>query len=121
MNADNAINHRASIDWNLSVKLANNNKDLAKDLLEMFLTDLPNATGKIQTAYEQKNHEELMNQVHKLHGASCYCGVTRLKELLGKMESALKEKNNTYFEELLAHFNDEVNNVISAYKMVNFE
>jgi two-component system sensor histidine kinase BarA len=120
MNTNNIIDHEPSIDWNLSVKLANNNKELAKDLLEMFLTDLPNASTKIQTAYNSKQEEELLSQVHRLHGASCYCGVTRLKELLNQLEFSLKERSNDHIEDLMAHFNEEVNNVIAAYKMITY-
>jgi two-component system sensor histidine kinase BarA len=120
MSSENLINYHQSIDWPLSIKLANNNKELAKDLLEMYITDLPRASESIVTAYQQKQYNELITQVHRLHGASCYCGVTRLKMLLGKMEFKLKEKLYDQLDELLREFTEEVNNALSAYKMVDF-
>lgn len=119
MNEGIIVEH-PSIDWQLSVKLANNNKELAKDLLEMFITDLPKASEAIHEAFTQKQYIELANQVHRLHGASCYCGVTRLKGLLTKMEFAAREKLYRQFEESLIEFDVEVNNTLSAFKMVEF-
>lgn len=112
--------HYSPIDWNLSIKLANNNKELAKELLEMFITDLPKASGEIRQALETKQSSQLLYQVHKLHGASCYCGVTQLKEILGKMESSLKEGLQEKFLAGLSEFDQEINNVLSAYKIIDF-
>jgi two-component system, NarL family, sensor histidine kinase BarA len=121
MNKEMGIDHPPSIDWQLSIKLANNNKDLAKDLLEMFVADLPKASDAIHSAFNQKQYQELTNQVHRLHGASCYCGVTRLKALLAKMELAVRERLFPHFESLLSEFYDEVNNILLAYKLTEFE
>lgn len=120
MNNESVIDKQPSIDWRLSIKLANNNKELAKDLLEMYINDLPRANEVIQNTFRQKQYSELQNQVHRLHGASCYCGVTRLKALLSKMEFAAREKLYPQFEVLLGEFNEEVNNVLSAYKVSDF-
>jgi two-component system, NarL family, sensor histidine kinase BarA len=117
---ENIISVEPSIDWNLSVKLANNNADLAKDLLDMFVTDLPLASEAIHAAHNSHEHIDLLNQVHKLNGASCYCGVTHLKHLLSKMESSLKEKQYHQFDEFLSEFDQEVNSILSAYKFVDF-
>jgi two-component system, NarL family, sensor histidine kinase BarA len=115
-----SINHDLSIDWQSSIKLANNNKELAKDLLTMFIADLPRASEAIHSAFQQEQYDELLNQVHRLHGASCYCGVTRLKALLSKMEFSVKEKPYQRLTEMLPEFDQEVNNILSAYKMIDF-
>ncbi len=120
MGMENVIDHESSIDWNLSVKLANNNKELAKELLEMFLAELPHASGRIHQAFEARNQDELQSQVHKLHGASCYCGVTRLREILSELEFSLKERLNQQFEHALTQFDHEVNNILSAYKFTDY-
>lgn len=120
MSMENVIDHQSSIDWVLSVKLANNNKELARDLLEMFMAELPNASGRIHQASEKQDYIDLQNQVHKLHGASCYCGVTKLNEILSQMEFAVKEKLFNQFEQSLAKFDEEVQNILSAYKFENY-
>lgn len=114
------IDHDPSIDWHVSIKLANNNKELAKELIDLFIADLPRASEGIQSAFHQKQYHELINQVHRLHGASCYCGVTRLKSILTKMEFSAKEKLYSQFEDSLDEFNNEINNVLTAYKSMEF-
>ncbi len=121
MTSESVVAHHSSIDWKISIKLANDNKELAKDLLEMFIADLPKASEAINRTFDVKQYNELLQQVHKLHGASCYCGVTKLKEILAKMEFALKERMYSQFEQALSEFDDEVNNVLLAYKMIDFE
>lgn len=120
MSMENVIDHQSSIDWNLSVKLANNNKVLAKELLEMFMAELPKASGKIHEAYEGNNMNELQTQVHKLHGAACYCGVTKLKDILARMEFTIKERLYDQFSDSLIQFDEEVNSILTAYKFVNY-
>lgn len=120
MSSEKVISHDSAIDWHLSIRLANNNKELARDLLEMYITDLPKASEAIRHAFEENHGNDLLSQVHKLHGASCYCGVTRLKEILAKMEFALREKMHAKFEEAFFEFNEEISNVLTAYKAIDF-
>lgn len=120
MSMENTIDHQSSIDWRLSIKLANNNKELAKELLEIFLADLPDASGRIHQAYDSESYDMLQRQVHKLHGSACYCGVTRLQEILTEMEFIVKEKNMHQFGQVLEQFDLEVNNILSAYKFIEY-
>jgi two-component system sensor histidine kinase BarA len=71
-------NNIQAIDWNLSLKLAANKADLAKDMLNGLVATLPAELANIQAA--KNNHPELLKLVHKLHGAVCYCGLPRLKK-----------------------------------------
>lgn len=109
-----------SIDWPLSIKLANNNKELAKDLLHMFVNELPKASESIHSAHNQEKHTELLNEVHRLHGASCYCGVAKLKTILAEMEFSLKERIVNQFEISLKKFDEEVSNILDAFKATEF-
>ncbi|MBA2654665.1 MAG: Hpt domain-containing protein [Gammaproteobacteria bacterium] len=120
MNNENVVDHPLSIDWQLSITLAGGDKKLAKDLLEMYIADLPRSSEAIHAAHLEKQYGELLNQVHRLHGASCYCGVTRLKSILSNMEFAAREKQTQQFEDALHEFDEEVNNVMASYKMVSF-
>ena len=82
------------VDWKLSLKAANNKTDLAKDMLTMLVASFDDAKQKITTAFSQKNTQELIQQVHKLHGATAYCGVPRLKQLAYDYETHLKNHNS---------------------------
>lgn len=108
------------IDWEQCLKLANNKADLAKDLLLILLEELPVARTNIDSAYANKNFRELYQYVHKLHGASCYCGVPRLRTLIATIEEQLKVSNTDALENLLHKLNDEIDNIQLAFNKIDF-
>ncbi|TQV80295.1 two-component sensor histidine kinase BarA [Aliikangiella coralliicola] len=79
------------IDWKLSLKAANQKTNLAKDMLSMLVASFKDAKQQISGAYQDKNLEQLTQQVHKLHGATAYCGVPQLKKLAYDYETHLKQ------------------------------
>lgn len=81
-----------TFDWGLCLKKCNNNPELAKELLDLFMAELPTFTQQIQEAQNKNDVKGLLDTVHKLHGACCYIGVPRLKQLVSKTENALKQK-----------------------------
>lgn len=78
------------VDWELGMRLAGNQRDLAEDLLAMFVQNLPDELTTIKTLHQSQNYPELQQRVHKLHGAACYCGIPRLKMVLSELETNLK-------------------------------
>lgn len=89
-----------SLDWSLSLKLANNNEQLAIDMLKM-LVDSNFETGRnIHAAYQSQDFDQLLQHVHKLHGASCYVGTPKLKHLSNVYETRLKKQQYNKLEEL---------------------
>lgn len=90
-----------SIDWALCVELSNHNVTLANDLLTLFIEDMPNARRDIIAAYEAGNDELLCDHAHKLHGACCYCGVPKLKQIVCALEGAAKEKATAQYTPLI--------------------
>lgn len=114
-----------SINWQMCVDLANQNTDMAKDLLNMFVADLSDVTASIQAHFNSQDFTKLRAQVHKLHGASCYCGVPHLKNAAKQLESALKTIDNNSIsnkeiEELVDILLDEIRAVEISYKQQNF-
>jgi len=107
------------IDLVEGLKLAGNKRDLAKDLLAQFIAHLPVARNKINHLYTQKNLNELLNEVHKLHGACCYCGVPRLKHVVATLETELN-KQDSDIDELMALFNEEVEELIDTYTTATY-
>ena len=84
------------VDLQLSLSLAKNKADLAKDMLEMMYNDLEEAREKLIPLAESKAFVELQEMVHKIHGGSCYCGIPKLKQLSEtydrKLESIVSKK-----------------------------
>lgn len=78
------------IDWDQAIKLAGNKHDLAQDMLKLILRDLPTDIAEIKTLHNDQNHRELIQRVHKLHGALCYTGLPRIKSIIKTLETDLK-------------------------------
>lgn len=78
------------IDWELSMNMAGGKRDLATDLLAMLVANIPVARAQITKAYAEQNQAQMLDQVHKFHGATCYCGVSRLKAAAAALETGLK-------------------------------
>jgi two-component system sensor histidine kinase BarA len=104
------------IDWALSLKRANNKPDLAKELLELLVEDLQQTQNKILQAGKTKDLKELLHYTHKLHGATCYCGVPRLENAAAMLESQLKIKNNPDLEKFSDALNTEIAAVLTTYQ-----
>ncbi len=114
----------ASINWQQCIELANQNSEMAKDLLDMFVSDLPEVSSTIHSLYSDKDFKGLQAQVHRLHGATCYCGVPHLRQAAKQLESALKtNKHNTNneLEDLVDILLDEIKAIQTAYQQQNFQ
>ena len=103
------------IDWEQGAKLAGNNKQLAKDLLDMLVTNLATDVAAIKSLHTHKQQKELLQQVHKLHGALCYCGLPRLKEVISCMEIALKKDDLADLPIMLTQLDTEVGQLLHIF------
>ncbi len=73
-----------------SIQLAAGKADLAEELFSMLLEQLHTDTARIQELWNSDQLSELLECVHKLHGATRYCGVPELRTAANRFETALK-------------------------------
>ncbi len=73
-----------------SIQLAAGKADLAEELFSMLLEQLQIDTPRVQELWDGDHLEELLECVHKLHGATRYCGVPELRTAANRFETALK-------------------------------
>ncbi|WP_119968478.1 two-component sensor histidine kinase BarA [Shewanella japonica] len=108
-----------TLNWELCLAQTNQKPDLALEMLQMLVDSLPDNVVNIETALKTVNSELMLQTVHKLHGASCYCGVPNTQKLCQEIESALKHK--TSIEDLepeVLELLDELTKVESAANQV---
>ena len=105
-----------AIDWNMALTRAGGKEDLAKDMLDMMVDSLPSSRDSIQQAQQQDDKETVLQQVHKLHGACCYTGVPKLKQITEQIETRLKRNDslNDLEPELFELF-DEIEHVLEQH------
>ncbi|MFT6835812.1 MAG: two-component system sensor histidine kinase BarA [Francisellaceae bacterium] len=105
------------IDLPLGIKLANGSEDMAREMLQLLMDDLPDVMNRLSTTYEGDDLDSLQSEVHKLHGGCCYCGVPILKNSAHELEANLK--NGLEKQKLRKNYNNLINhikNTLAAYK-----
>jgi two-component system, NarL family, sensor histidine kinase BarA len=100
-----------TFDWSLCLKKCNNNPALAKELFDLFISELPEFYEKILHAEKMKNKKALLDVIHKLHGACCYIGVPRLKDLVADTEQLLKQNKTDAPLQGVAEILDEIQKI----------
>jgi len=93
-----------AVDWTLAVSLANGSEDTAKQLLQLLIQQLPDNKTDSQHYYTNRDYKSLRDLVHKVHGASCYCGVPLLKNAAREFEEALRNGRTDVFDPLYSQF-----------------
>jgi two-component system sensor histidine kinase BarA len=79
-----------SVDIEASIALAAGKADLAEELFSMLIEHLIDDREAIQEHFENDERDSLLNRVHKLHGATRYCGVPELRHYSESFETSLK-------------------------------
>lgn len=102
------MNELQTIDWANCLELSNNKENLAKELLQMFVADLPASSAAIENAFNNQDTQDLANQAHRLHGACCYVGVPKLRSTVRLLESAAKTGDLDSCVPLLQDMRDEI-------------
>ncbi|MHC6224444.1 response regulator [Pseudomonas sp. X10] len=73
------------------LRLAAGKPDLAADMLAMLLASLEADREAIRAAREAPDRNALIERVHRLNGASRYCGVPQLRAACQRSETLLKQ------------------------------
>jgi two-component system sensor histidine kinase BarA len=73
-----------------SIQLAAGKADLAEELFSMLLEQVHVDRERIPELWANDNMDELLECVHKLHGAARYCGVPELRAAANHLETAIK-------------------------------
>jgi two-component system, NarL family, sensor histidine kinase BarA len=75
-----------------SIQLAAGKADLAEELFSMLVEQLHTDTERVESLWSDDRLADLLECVHKLHGAARYCGVPELRAAANQFETALKQE-----------------------------
>lgn len=78
------------VDWDLALQRAAGKTELAREMLQLLLANIPQTLADLEKYRESNQRESLIQSVHKLHGATCYTGVPHIKALSETIETQLK-------------------------------
>lgn len=91
--ADNTASHLGPLvlDHDEGLRLAAGKPDLAADMLAMLLAALDADREAIRAARAATDIQALIERIHRLHGATRYCGVPQLRAACQRAETLLKQ------------------------------
>ncbi len=104
------------VDLVQGLEKASGKLSLAKDMFAMLMESLTRDLALINQHYNQGDFKALLEQVHRLHGATHYCGVPRLRLVVMQTETLLKQGHYGMLEDSLTMLNDEINNIIQWHQ-----
>lgn len=82
--------HQDCVSIEESIQLAAGKADLAEELFSMLVEQLHTDIKTIPEFWDKQQLDALLECVHKLHGATRYCGVPELRTAANRFETALK-------------------------------
>lgn len=94
-------------DARAALRHANQKLDLAEDMFMMLLDSLHTDMQQIMQAWEEEDMDTLLEKVHRVHGASRYCGVPCLRSTLEKFETALKSGQSRELPQLMRQLTED--------------
>lgn len=87
-------------DAKYSMRLANNKLDLAIDMFSMLLNSLTEDLVEVESLWQSQQQIPLLQQIHKIHGATRYCGTPCLMHTMEQLETGLKNLDLVDCDEL---------------------
>lgn len=100
------------LDRALGLRRTGGRENLADDLFSMLLTSLERDAPGISAVAESGDRDALLERVHKLHGATRYCGTPRLEQSARELEVAIKRQaDGDRLDALVAVLLAEIENV----------
>ena len=107
-------------DHDEAIKLAGGNEELAQELFQMLMTELPQYKEKIQAAQENNNIKDLKHFIHKVNGATSYCGVPKLRLAAVELESLIDHNTLDTVPDKVKVVLDSITELVSSQSTINF-
>ncbi|CBL44525.1 Sensor kinase GacS [gamma proteobacterium HdN1] len=103
----------SAVDMALGIQLANGKEALAEEMFSMLTASLAQEVVELKSYWENRQFEDLLAAVHKLHGATRYTGVPYLQQAARLVEEKLKTKSYSIIEPLFHQLIAEIQRVLA--------
>ncbi len=104
------------IDFAQTLERFNGDETVAKQLLDMFITQLPEYKETIQAAVAADKYEDLYNAAHSLKGSLCYVIMPKLSDTVLALETAAKKKDLKQISALIKELENQMEMVEKEYQ-----
>lgn len=104
-----------SIDWRLAVSRSNNSENLAISFMDEFVEHLKIQLSILEPLKGQESNEQLLANIHKLHGACCYTGVPKLQTYCHDLEVLLKQSPQLSHDDQTSELLMEIQHIVNEW------
>lgn len=102
-------------DPQISLSLANNKEDIAKDMLDMLVAALPGDLERIDKTFNNKDWAGLKSEIHRLSGAICFCSVPGLNQAVDKLNAINQSRQYNQLQGVIRTLHHEAARLYSWY------
>lgn len=111
------------LDWTLSIQLAANKEDLARDLFTMLVNSFDTELAEMQQLVELEDYPQLEHVLHRLYGATRYVGTLKLQQQSGDFEqfvSQLRKQQRKADAEFVAQVEQRMQQLEDTMQQLKF-
>ncbi len=105
-------------DHQQALEQAGDDPELAKDLFQMLIAELPELLAKLKQALAEQDHTALWDHAHKIHGSTAYCGVPTLKTAAHDLENCITQELEMEFARGVSRVAGEINQLIANKDLI---
>lgn len=109
-----------TFDLDKALHISGGQTDIAKDMFSMLAESLESERKLLLHHFESEETAKLIHVVHRIHGASKYCGTPTLTKQAGYLETHLKELGLEGVEEVLDDFIQAIDDLLEARHKVQW-
>lgn len=102
-------------DQALALARANHRPDLAEEFLDVFMDTIDDDQSGINRAYDRSDLELLKRRIHKLNGATRFCGLPRLNRVLSRLGKLAETGTREELALAMTLFNHEIGELRTWY------
>ena len=100
------------LDKKQALEQAGGNVELARELFDMLLRELPEMRASLQQAVAARDNQAMWDHAHKLYGSTAYCGVPALRQSASEMEECIKQQDEQRLDSCYARLADEIDRLL---------
>ncbi len=104
-----------SRDFDAAMKIVGGRKELADEMFNCFLEELPQMLQQIIRHIQAQEWDSLRETAHRLCGSSAVCGVPRIHAMIIELENAAKNRQKEQADRLVAQLETEAK-ILIAHK-----
>lgn len=112
-NDEDEVKRQLLFNPEVMVDLVGDNEEMHKELVNLFLTELPDTIAQLKECYENGKIEMLMNEAHRFKSTANSVGAAKVGQLFNEAESFLRKKINVGHKDMDTDISEKLGLLLS--------